>query len=93
MLARRLWPMQGPWNAGLITLAAYVIYTGIVFMALPAINEMPEGFSPDVLWNFRVSSVGIHLILWLVIGFGFGLLAEKVLGHRQGHTRLAASAR
>jgi len=93
MLARRLWAQQGSWNATLIASAAYLVFIGVVFMAMPAINEMPDGFSPDVLWNFRVSSVGIHVILWTVIGLGFGLLAERSFGEVRGNARLAGSYR
>ncbi len=79
LLARRLWAQRGGWTAGLTALAAYLVMVGIVTFALPPINEMPDGFSPEVVWNFRVSSLGIHLILWMVIGLGFGALAERRL--------------
>jgi len=90
-LARRLWAQHGGWNATLTAAAAYLVFVAIVYVAMPAINEMPEGFSPDVLWNFRVVSVGIHVILWAVIGLGFGVLAEKAVGEDSGNARLAAS--
>ena len=36
---------------------------------LPAINEVPEQFSPFVLWHFRLASLGIQAVLWTTIGF------------------------
>ncbi len=90
-LARRLWAQHGGWSATLISAAAYLVFIVVVYAAMPAINEMPEGFSPDVLWNFRVVSVGIHVILWTVIGLGFGVLAEKAFGEGRGNARLAGS--
>jgi len=51
----------------------------VLFALLPSVNEMPEGFAPLVIWNFRVVSLGIHLILWTVIGLAFGVAAERLL--------------
>ncbi len=92
-LARRLLAQHGTWNATLIASAAYVAFITVVLIAMPTINEMPAGFSPDVLWNFRISSVGIQIIIWAVIGLGFGVLAERVLGEFRGSARLAGSYR
>jgi hypothetical protein len=79
LLARRLWDARGAWNAGLIAAGAYVAGVAVLFALLPSVNEMPEGFAPLVIWNFRVVSLGIHLILWTVIGLGFGVAAERLL--------------
>ncbi len=51
----------------------------LVMRALPAVNEVPEGFPADLLWNFRVAAIGIQAILWTGIGLGFGALAERRL--------------
>ncbi|MDZ7904795.1 MAG: CbtA family protein [Cypionkella sp.] len=84
MLAQRLWRERGVWNATVIAGATFVVATAIVFAILPPINEMPEGFNPLVIWNFRIASLGIHLILWTVIGLGFGVAAERLLERRTG---------
>jgi hypothetical protein len=85
LLARRLWAARGAWNGGLIAAGAYVAGVAVLFTLLPSVNEMPEGFAPLVIWNFRVVSLGIHLILWTVIGLAFGVAAERLL---EGGTRL-----
>jgi hypothetical protein len=82
LLARRLWAERGAWNAGLIAAGAYVAGVAVLFALLPSVNEMPEGFAPLVIWNFRVVSLGIHLILWTVIGLAFGMAAERLLEGR-----------
>jgi len=51
----------------------------LVKVALPDINEVPEKFSAVLLWQFRVASMGIQLILWTVIGLLFGVVAERKL--------------
>lgn len=83
MFARRLWNRHGAWNAVLIAGAAFMAFITVVLLAMPPINEMPEGFSPDVVWRFRMSSIGIHVILWSVIGLVFGAIAERRFDNRR----------
>ncbi|MFN4128342.1 MAG: CbtA family protein [Paracoccaceae bacterium] len=79
LIARRLWRERGGWSASLIAGAVFVALTTVSFLALPSVTEMPEGFDPTVIWNFRISTLGIHLVLWLVIGLGFGTWAGRLL--------------
>ncbi|MFG0530986.1 CbtA family protein [Pseudomonas sp. yb_2] len=45
-----------------------------------------ETFSAALLWNFRVASFGIHVVLWNVLGLVFGWLAQgPVLAPRSQH--------
>ncbi len=78
-LARRLWATQGAWTALLVGAVAYVLAMVLVQRALPAINEVPDGFPADLLWNFRLAALGLQAILWAVIGLGFGALAERAM--------------
>lgn len=50
-----------------------------IVAAVIAINEVPETFSAVLLWNFRVASLGIQLVLWTTVGLAFGWVAERVL--------------
>ena len=45
----------------------------------PPLNEVPEGFPADVLWNFRIASIGIQVMMWSTLGIVFGYFAEKLL--------------
>jgi hypothetical protein len=85
-LARRLWSAHGPWNASLIAGVAFVAVIAIAQYALPAINEVPEKFPADLLWHFRVSSLGIHAVLWAVIGLAFGAATERGLTSRDSRS-------
>jgi hypothetical protein len=85
-LAQRLWARHGTWNASTIAGLAFVVVIAIAQYALPTVNEVPENFSADLLWRFRTASLGIHVILWTVIGLGFGALAEHSLANRAGRT-------
>lgn len=82
-LAQRLWANRGGWNASIIAAAAFVVVVAIAQYALPTVNEVPEGFPADLLWYFRTASLGMHVVLWSVIGLGFGALAERnIAEHR-----------
>ncbi len=89
-VGRRLVARWGGWNAGLTAIGIYLVIVIAAGVGLPSVHETPEGFSADVLWRFRTATVGIQTILWVVIGVGFGLLAERLLAARSA--RPAASA-
>ncbi|MBB6012361.1 CbtA family protein [Aquamicrobium sp. NLF2-7] len=82
-LARRLWSQLGGWNAGIVGGLAFLAIIAIAQYALPTVNEIPEGYSADLIWHFRTSSLGMHAVLWTVIGLGFGAVAERALATRQ----------
>jgi hypothetical protein len=63
-----------------------------VLYLLPPINEVPENFSAMVLWRFRTTSLGMHVILWATLGLGFGALAEKRLAVGGGERGRPATA-
>ena len=82
VLARRIWNDYGPWNAVMIAGAAFIVFIGAVDFLMPVVDEVPKNFSADVLWRFRITSLGIHAILWTVIGLAFGAFAERKLGEQ-----------
>lgn len=88
-LAQRLWNQLGAWNATIVAGIAFLIVFALVKAALPDINEVPEKFSAVVLWQFRVASLGIQLVLWTVLGLAFGAVVERELAARdkRGVTR------
>jgi hypothetical protein len=82
-LAQRLWASRGGWNASIIAAGAFIIVVAIAQYALPTVNEVPGGFPAGLLWYFRTASLGLHAVLWTVVGLGFGTLAERSLaGYR-----------
>jgi hypothetical protein len=84
VLARRLAPRYGAWNGTLLAGAAFIVAVAVAHIALPDINEVPQQFSAMVLWQFRLASLGIHVVLWTTIGLLFGGLTERSLGERLG---------
>lgn len=88
---RRLLDRLGPWNASLAAVAAFVLVVAVAQLILPAAHETPEGFPADVLYRFRLASLGINLTLWTTIALGFGAAAERLLASRAAESRWAAS--
>jgi hypothetical protein len=78
----RLAATYGGWNATLIAGAGFIVVIAIVMLALPGINEVPEGFPAALLWRFRIASLGTQAIVWTVLGLAFGVAARKVLPER-----------
>jgi len=105
-LRRKLVARFGAWNATLLVGAGYVVAMAVCYLALPGINEVPQAaipgvvdavtdatvtFPPVVLWNFRVASLGIQVVVWTVIALGFGALAGRLL-EPAGRTQMRSSS-
>lgn len=69
----------GAWNAALVAVAAFVVIVAAAQLVLPAVHETPAGFPADVLYRFRLASLGIQLTLWTTIGLGFGAAVQRML--------------
>jgi hypothetical protein len=78
-IRRDLLPRLGGWNATLVAVAAYLVVVALAQLILPVVHETPQGFPADVLYRFRLASLGINATLWATIGLGFGPLAERVI--------------
>ncbi len=83
MLRGRLVARFGGWNASILAGAGYLAVVVIAMLALPTVNEVPADFSAAVLWQFRIASLGIQVVLWTALGLVFGALAERSLGMRR----------
>ncbi len=79
-----------PWPAALTAIAAYLVVIALAQYLLPVIDEVPTGFPADVLWSFRVASLGTQLVMWTTLGLGFGWLTERAARSRAGRPRLAS---
>jgi Probable cobalt transporter subunit (CbtA) len=76
VLARRLAPERGWWTAVLVAAGAYVVLVGLVAGLLPAIAETPDDFPATVLYDFRLASLGGHLVLWTAFAVVFAALVH-----------------
>jgi hypothetical protein len=86
----RLVDQFGAWNATLVGAAVYVVAAVIFALAMPPLNEVPEGFPAVVLWQFRMASLGAQAVTWAVIGLGFGAWVERDFAQaKQGRLQTA----
>lgn len=72
-------------------LGGVALYGIIVLLAgtlLPSVDEVPSDFPADVLFNFRLTSLGINAIVWSILGIGFGLWVDH--GRQRAHSSALA---
>ncbi len=81
-IRRALLQRLGAWNATTLAVGGFIVLIAVAQLILPAVHETPKGFPADVLWRFRVASLGITATLFATIGLGFGALAERLVGER-----------
>jgi predicted cobalt transporter CbtA len=97
-LGRQLAQRMGAWNATLAAAGTYIVAVAVVMLILPTIDETPgplrdnagaiiyEGFPADVLYQFRVFSLGTQVVLWATIGLVFAALASRFLDEKRRET-------
>jgi predicted cobalt transporter CbtA len=89
-LRRQLLERLGRWNAALAAVAVLIAVVAVAQLILPAVHETPAGFPADVLYRFRLASLGINLTLWTTIGLVFGALAERLIAPEAARRRVSA---
>lgn len=100
-LGRGLVDRLGTWNATLAAAGAYVVASGVLMLILPSIHETPgplrddagtlfyEGFPADVLYDFRLYSLGTQVVVYATIGLVFAPLAARLLDGRRQQASLS----
>jgi predicted cobalt transporter CbtA len=91
-LGRRLADRFGRWSASLLALSAYVLAIVTVMLVLPTIDETPENFPADDLYEFRLYSLGAQVVMWTTIGLVFASMVARLLGERSGRQPASISA-
>jgi predicted cobalt transporter CbtA len=83
VVRKRLAPRIGVWSAALIAVGFYSVVVAVVARLLPGINEVPDEFPAVVLWQFRIASLGMQLVMWATIGLLFGWATERAFAGRR----------
>jgi predicted permease len=76
-ISRRLIRRFGAWNGALIAAGIFAASVSLIALLLPVIDEVPAGFPADVLWQFRLATWGIQVVLWGSLGLLFGWFTER----------------
>ncbi|MFI5489128.1 CbtA family protein [Micromonospora echinaurantiaca] len=77
LVGRSLQTRLGTWNASTVALVGAAVLVGAILYVLPTVNEVPDGFSPILLWRFRLASLGTQAVTWATLGLLFGYLTER----------------
>ncbi len=62
-----------PWRRWLAAGAATLLPVIAAWILLPGTDEVPPGFPADLLWDFRIASLGTQAVFWLGVGTLFAL--------------------
>lgn len=76
-LAVRLIGSRGPQTAVLTGVGAYVAIVVAGGVLMPTVDEI-GAFPGDVLWNFRLASIGTTTALWATVGVGLTVLVRRL---------------
>lgn len=83
ILGRRLAPRLGNWNATLAASGGFILAAALAFVFLPGNDDaVKPGFPAALLWEFRIASLAVQLVLWTVFAVVFGVLAQRLLAAR-----------
>ncbi len=66
--------------------AIFVLLAAIIMTAMPAVSETPHDFPRDLLFEFRVHSALVQLIIWGGLAALFGQVAEHVSDRNRSGT-------
>ncbi len=83
--ARVVWsvpPDAPPWRRPLLGAGTFIALAGGLALALPGVQEIPEGFPASLIWQFRLSSLGTQAVLWAALGVGFGIASQRAAAVR-----------
>ncbi|MCM4082536.1 CbtA family protein [Paractinoplanes hotanensis] len=78
VVAKRTQPTE--WRQAIAAVTGFLVVVVIGYALLPTINEVPATFPPDLLWSFRLTSLGTQAVMWTVLGLAFAALLS--LGRR-----------
>jgi hypothetical protein len=79
--------------ATLSAIGAYLVVVVAAGLVMPGIDEVPAAFPATTLWDFRLASVGVQLVMWATIAIAFAAAAERVIERAGVRRARAAPAR
>lgn len=86
--ARVMWSLRAdapPWARPLAGGATFIAVAGGLALALPGVQEIPEGFPAPLIWEFRLSSLGTQAVLWGALGIGYGIAMSRAAARTAAH--------
>ncbi|GIF13589.1 CbtA family protein [Actinoplanes teichomyceticus] len=66
------------WRRATAGVLAFLIVVTVAYTLLPGFDEVPANFPADLLWKFRIASLGTQALLWTALGLGFAGLLHRL---------------
>jgi hypothetical protein len=91
--ARVMWSLSdrgAPWVRPVLGAGTFVLLAGFLAVVLPGVDEVPKGFPASLLWQFRLSSLGMQAVLWTALGTAFGILSVRAGAPARGSSEATA---
>ena len=79
-----------PWRRPVVAVGTFVALATLAIVVLPAVDEVPASFPADLLWSFRITSLGTQAVLWTALGTGFGIATWRASERRSAEAVVAA---
>ena len=70
-------------RAAVVGLVAFIVGVSIVWVAWTDAESVPADIPVDLLWRFRLRSLGGLALQWLLLGLIFGLAITSGFGRRR----------
>ncbi|MDX6722667.1 MAG: hypothetical protein QOD73_1071 [Solirubrobacteraceae bacterium] len=83
----------GPDRATPAAIGAFVLVVVAAGLVMPGVNEVPATFPATTLWDFRIASAGVQLVMWVTISLVFGAAARRAIERARVGSSQAAPAR
>ncbi|GAA2527987.1 CbtA family protein [Pilimelia columellifera] len=61
-----------------VGVGVFLLTVGVAYAVLPPAAAAPDGFPANLLWDFRVSALAMHLTLWLALALAFATLTGRL---------------
>ncbi|MGW5055246.1 CbtA family protein [Actinokineospora sp. NPDC004072] len=77
ILATTFAAKRNSWPTTLLAATTYAALITTIAKLLPTYNEIPPTFPADLLWDFRIASLGTSTVLWSAIAVTFATLLHR----------------
>jgi predicted cobalt transporter CbtA len=76
--ARSLRSGAPEWLRAAAALVGFLLVVAVGYLLLPSFDEVPDTFPADLLWTFRLASLGTQVTLWTALGLAFAALLHRL---------------
>ncbi|SNY45338.1 CbtA family protein [Paractinoplanes atraurantiacus] len=83
---------RAEWRQAIAAVTGFLVVVAVGYLLLPTVDEVPDTFPADLLWNFRLASLGTQVLLWTALGLAFAALltARRTPATQPGRETVAA---